>query len=61
MYNGATYKLINWIFLVGQYLDTVGVINGIMCAKFAVTLFEGKALIWWHAFSQTASRGISTT
>ena len=59
MYNGTANKLTNWIFLMGQYLDIVRVTNSNMCAKFAIVLFEGKALTWWHMFSQTASEDVS--
>ena len=51
MYNGAAEKTINWVSPIGQYLDIVGVTNGKMHAKFAVTLFEGKGLTWWCMFS----------
>ena len=36
-----------------QYLDILGVTNGNMHAKFAVALFEGKALTWWHGMAGT--------
>ena len=45
-YNGTADKLTDWVFYIGKYLDIVGVTNGNMCAKFAVTFFEGKALTW---------------
>ena len=45
MYNGTADKLTNGIFLMGHYLDIIGVTNGNMHSKFAVTLLKGKALI----------------
>ena len=42
-YGGTTNKLTNWIFLIRQYLDNVGVTNSNMCAKFSVMLLEGEA------------------
>ena len=40
IYDDTAYKLIKWIFLIGYYLDTVGVTNSNMCAKFTVVLFK---------------------
>ena len=50
-YNGTSNKLTNWILLVGQYLEIIGVTNGNMHAKFIVMSFEEKALKWWHALN----------
>ena len=50
-FDGNPSKLSNWIFLVTQYLDIVGVNNENLRAKYAVALFEGKALTWWHSMA----------
>ena len=50
-FDGNPSKLSNWIFLVTQYLDIVGVNNENLQAKYAVALFEGKALTWWHGMA----------
>ena len=39
--------------MVTQYLDILGVTNGNMHAKYAVALFEGKALTWWRGMAGT--------
>ena len=36
-----------------QYLDILGVTSGNMRAKYAVALFEGKALTWWCSMAST--------
>ena len=51
MYNSTADKLTNWIFLMGHYVNIVGVTISNMRAKFAVVLFERKAPIWWRIFS----------
>ena len=39
--------------MVTQYLDILGVTSGNMRAKYAVVLFEGKALTWWRGMAGT--------
>ena len=58
--------LSNWMFLVIHYLDIVGVNNENLQAKYAVALFEGKALTWWrgmagdHALDSLSWRDLCT-
>ena len=65
-FDGNPSKLSNWIFLVTQYLDIVGVNNENLQAKYAVALFEGKALTWWcgmagdHALDSLSWRDLCT-
>ena len=46
-------KLSNWIFLLTQYLDILGIVNCNMLAKYAVVLFEGKAMTLWCSMAGT--------
>ena len=65
-FDGNPSKLSNWIFLVTQYLDIMGVNNENLQVKYAVALFEGKALTWWrgmagdHALDSLSQRDLCT-
>ena len=37
--------------MVTLYLDIMDVNNDNLQAKYAVALFEGKALTWWHGMA----------
>ena len=39
--------------MVTQYLGILGVTSGNMHANYAVALFEGKVLTWWHGMAGT--------
>ena len=50
-FDGNPSKLSNWTFLVTQYLNILGATDDNLHAKYAVALFEGKALTWWRGMS----------
>ena len=47
-FDGNPSKQSNWIFLITQFLDIVGINNDNLQAKYSVALFEDKALSWWR-------------
>ena len=44
-----------WKFKVGEYCDSCGLTGSNDRARFAVSLFEGKALVWWMDWSRTTA------
>ena len=43
---------------MAEYCDVSGLVNSNDKAKFAVSLFEGKALVWWMDWSRTTPGNI---
>ena len=48
-----------WKFRVGEYCDSCGLSNSNDKARFAVSLFEGKSLVWWMDWSRTTAGSIA--
>ena len=48
-----------WKFRVKSYCDSCGLTNGNDKARFAVSLFDGKALVWWMDWSRTTAGNIN--
>ena len=53
MFTGSVKELLVWKFKVSEYCDSVGLNNSNDKARFAVSLFSGKALVWWMDWSQS--------
>ena len=49
--DGTGAKLHNWLFLVNQYCEILGVTIPTDQVKYAVSLLTGKALTWWRSKS----------
>lgn len=52
-FDGKVSDLLVWKFKVREYCSSVGLLDSNQIARFAVSLFTGKALIWWMDWSST--------
>ncbi len=57
-YDGSPGKLANFKFKVTQYVQVVGLKDGIKQQQLASSLLTGKALTWWRAQCETAKKGL---
>ena len=51
-FNGDKKKLQNFLFVMRQYVDTVGLGDGPTACRFVVSYLRDDALTWWRSYSQ---------
>ncbi len=51
-FNGNKRHLQNFIFVMRQYIDSVGLGNGGQACRFLVSFLRDDALTWWRSFSR---------
>ena len=51
-FNGDKKKLQNFLFVMKQYVDTVGLGTGPAACRFVVSYLLDDALTWWRSYSQ---------
>ena len=50
-FNGNKRDTENFIFVMSQYIDTVGLGNGEKACRFFVSYLRGDALTWWRSYA----------